>query len=135
MMLSNDDTFVDVLMATTAAPTFFPPYNIKDKGYFLNGGIHLNNPSLTAYDEAIIYGVKSEKISVLSLEVNTDSQMYDILRSRYQRWQVFLEDPIGFHDLKSIPDLLEIGNQYIEELYASDENPMNKLVESFDKVL
>ncbi|RIA93787.1 hypothetical protein C1645_873892 [Glomus cerebriforme] len=161
---SKDDTFVDVLMATTAAPTFFPPYNIKDKGYFLDGGIHLNNPSLIAYDKAIIYGVKSEKISVLSLgtgsyipdplkpdlyldklfwpkysnnaqEVNTDSQMYDILGSRYQRWQVFLEDPVGFHDLKSIPGLLEIGNQYIEELYASDENPMNKLVESFDKVL
>jgi hypothetical protein len=64
-------------------------------------------------------------------ECNTDYQMYNMLGNRYQRWQVWFEEPIRFNDVQSIPYLLEIGNQYIEELDASDENPMNKLVESF----
>jgi hypothetical protein len=152
---SKDITFFDALMATTAAPTFFQPYN----GY-LDGGMHLNNPAMEAYNETIRYKVASEKVSVLSLgtggyisdplrpdmywgqlfwpkdnhdmqEYSTDCQMYNMLGNRYQRWQVWFEEPIGFNDIHSIPYLLEIGNQYIEELDASDENPMNKLVESF----
>ena len=58
--------------------------------------------------------------------------MYDILGDRYQRWQVWFEKPIGFDDHDSVSYLLELGHQYIEELDASDANPINKLVESFD---
>ncbi|RGB34889.1 hypothetical protein C1646_815091 [Rhizophagus diaphanus] len=152
---SKNHTFIEALMATTATPTFFPPYN----GY-IDGGMHLNNPAMAAYNETIRYGVASKRVSVLSLgtgeyipdplkpdkywdqlfwpkdnhnaqECNTDCQMYNMLGNRYQRWQVWFEEPIGFNDIQSIPYLLEIGNQYIEELDASDENPMNKLVESF----
>ncbi|CAB4399800.1 unnamed protein product [Rhizophagus irregularis] len=153
---SKNHTFIEALMATTAAPTFFPPYNS-----YLDGGMHLNNPAMTAYNETTQrYKVASERVFVLSLgtggyipeplnpdkywdqlfwpkdnhnaqECKTDSQMYNTLGNRYQRWQVLFEEPIGFNDIQSIPYLLEIGNQYIEELDASDENPMNKLVESF----
>ncbi|POG62324.1 hypothetical protein GLOIN_2v1697202, partial [Rhizophagus irregularis DAOM 181602=DAOM 197198] len=148
---SKDHTFIEALMATTATPTFFSPYN----GY-IDGGMHLNNPAMAAYNEAIRYEVSSKRVSVLSLgtgeyipdplnpdkywdqlfwpkdnhnaqECNTDSQLYNTLGNCYQRWQVFFEEPIGFNDIQSIPYLLEIGNQYIEELDASDDNPMNKL--------
>ncbi|RIB25834.1 acyl transferase/acyl hydrolase/lysophospholipase, partial [Gigaspora rosea] len=61
-----NSTFVDILMATTAAPTFYPPHKIGNKT-FMDGGIYLNNPASTAYDEAIRYNVPKEKISVLSL--------------------------------------------------------------------
>ncbi|CAG8799929.1 17417_t:CDS:1, partial [Cetraspora pellucida] len=161
----DDNTLVDTLMATTAAPTFFPPYNIWNKGTFLDGGIHLNNPASTAYGEAIRYKVANEKISVLSLgtgcyipdpskpelyrhllfwaqnlpnlamsaqEGNTDREMYNILGNRYQRWQIFFEEPIGLDNHESIPNLLELGCQYIEELDYSDDNPINTLVESFE---
>ncbi|CAG8520000.1 18224_t:CDS:2 [Cetraspora pellucida] len=96
------------------APTFFPPYEIGNKT-FIDGGIYLNNPASTAYSEAIKYNVTEKNISVLSL--------------------VLLEEPIELDDHKCIPDLLELGYQYIEELDSSDENPINKLVESFDSVL
>ncbi|CAG8611851.1 8073_t:CDS:1, partial [Racocetra fulgida] len=151
-----NNTFVDTLMATTAAPTFFPPYKIGNKT-FIDGGIHLNNPASTAYSEAIRYNVPEKKISVLSLgtgcylpdpsnadqynllfwaqnlpnfmisaqESNTDREMYTKLKDRYQRWQIFFEEPIGLDDHTSIPDLLELGYQYIEELDYSDENPIN----------
>ncbi|CAG8751051.1 3884_t:CDS:1, partial [Cetraspora pellucida] len=151
-----NNTFVDILMATTASPTFFPAYKIGNKT-FIDGGMHLNNPASTAYSEAIRYNVPEKNISVLSLgtgcylpdpsnsnqydllfwaqnlpqsmisaqESNTDREMYNNLKNRYQRWQVFFEEPIGLDDHKSIPDLLELGYQYIEELDCSDENPIN----------
>ncbi|RIB03850.1 acyl transferase/acyl hydrolase/lysophospholipase, partial [Gigaspora rosea] len=59
-------TFVDILTATTAAPTFYPSHKIGNKT-FIDGGMYLNNPASTAYDEAIRYNVPKEKISVLSL--------------------------------------------------------------------
>ncbi|CAG8702305.1 33384_t:CDS:2, partial [Gigaspora margarita] len=162
----ENDTLVDALMATTAAPTFFPPHKINNKGIFLDGGIHLNNPASEAYSEAIRYKVDEKKISVLSLgtgsyipdpfspekyrgqlfwaqnihntimfaqEGNTDRQMYTKLGNRYQRWQFWFENPIRLDDLNSIPYLLEMGYQYIEELDCSDENPINKLVDASSK--
>ncbi|CAG8547477.1 2007_t:CDS:1, partial [Scutellospora calospora] len=161
---ANETYLYNILMATTAAPTFFPPYKIGNKT-FIDGGILLNNPASTAYNEAIRYKVPEGKISMLSLgtgcylpdpsnpdryrnllfwaqnlpnmmisaqEGNTDHEMYNQLKNRYQRWQVFFEEPIKLDDHDSIPNLLELGYQYIEELDCSDKNPINKLVESFD---
>ncbi|CAG8613589.1 uncharacterized protein OCT59_011512 [Rhizophagus irregularis] len=152
-------------MATTAAPTFFPPYEIKGRGFFIDGALHLNNPAMAAYEKAIQYNVAKEKISVLSLGTggympnplnpdlyrgnlfwaqnlhkvvlpqqkgNTDRSMYSLLGNHYQRWQVWFEEKISLDDYKSVPYLLELGHQYIEELDASDENPINKLIESFE---
>ncbi|CAG8467047.1 2047_t:CDS:1, partial [Gigaspora rosea] len=159
-----NNTFVDILMATTASPTFFPPHKIGNKA-FIDGEMYLNNPASIAYDEAIRYNVPKENISVLSLgtgcylpdpsnpdqysnllfwtqdqpkmmisaqEYETDCKMYRELKNRYQQWQVFFEEPIRFDDYGSIPNLLELGYQYIEELDSSDENPINTLVESLD---
>jgi len=162
---SKNDALVDVLMATTAAPTFFPSYKIPGKGIFSDGGIHLNNPSATAYHEALRYGIPREKIFVLSMgtgsyipdplhpdlyrgqlfwaqnlhkvalpaqEGNTDIQMYHLLpKNRYQRWQAWLGEPITLDAYREsdINNLIEIGRQYVEELYASDDNTMNKLIE------
>ncbi|CAG8591194.1 4570_t:CDS:2 [Cetraspora pellucida] len=155
---NSNDTLFDILMATTAAPTFFPPYKMRNKGIFVDGGVQLNNPALTAYNEAIKY---NKNITVLSLGTgsyipnplrpdlyygqlfwakksrndtqgyNDDSLMYDMLGDCYQRWQILLDKPVAFDDYNSISSLLELGHQYIEELDASDENPINVLVESF----
>ncbi|CAG8488166.1 1389_t:CDS:2 [Racocetra fulgida] len=162
---SKNDTFVNILMATTAAPTFFPSYEIKDKGVFIDGGVQLNNPALEAYAIARKNNAKYEKITVLSLgtgshmpdplnsdlyqdilfwkhniyniassaqECSIDRKMHSMLGNNYQRWQISLNKPIAFDDYDSISNLLELGYQYIEELDASDENAINKLVESFE---
>ena len=62
---SKNDKFIDVLMATTAAPTFFPPYYIQNKEMFVDGGVHANNPSLFAYNEALRYKIHKENIFFL----------------------------------------------------------------------
>jgi hypothetical protein len=57
--------------------------------------------------------------------------MFNSLGDRYQRWQVWMEKPIGldaFDDI-SLNNLYEMGRQYIEELDASEENQFNKLIE------
>ena len=58
---SKEDTFFDTMMATTAAPTFFPSYEIEGRGFFLDGGLHLNNPAMAAYEKAIQYNTKKER--------------------------------------------------------------------------
>jgi patatin-like phospholipase/acyl hydrolase len=161
----DNQTFVDVLMATTAAPTFFPSYEIKEIGVFVDGGVNLNNPSMSAYTDSIKnFNINPKNTFVLSLgtgscipdplnpdlyrgrlfwannihkialnaqEGNTDIQMFNTLGDRYQRWQVWMEKPIGldaFDDI-SLNNLYEMGRQYIEELDASEDNLFNKLIE------
>ena len=170
---SRNYKFYDVLMSTTAAPTFFPAYKITGKGVFLDGGVQMNNPAFTAYAEALRYGVSGGNLFMLSMgtgaympepltpdlhrgllfwannlknvaltanEGNTDIQMRRLLNDRdyngwqlpmYNRLQVLLENPIAL-DAQSpevIATLLELGRQHVEELYANDDNYMNKLLE------
>ncbi|CAF1309443.1 unnamed protein product [Rotaria sordida] len=44
----KDYTFTDMLMCTTAAPTYFPPYNLNNS-IFVDGGVQANNPTMIAY--------------------------------------------------------------------------------------
>lgn len=59
---------VDVLLATTAAPTYLPPYRTST-GTYIDGGIGSNNPSLLALVEAVSYRCQwpREDIYLLSL--------------------------------------------------------------------
>ena len=163
---NDNQTFVDVLMATTAAPTFFPSYEIKEMGVFVDGGVNLNNPSMSAYTDSIknfnispkntfilslgtgsyipdplnpdlyrgklFWASNIHKITLNAQEGNTDIQMFSTLGDRYQRWQVWMEKPISLDafDDNSLNNLYEMGRQYIEELDASEENQLNKLVEN-----
>jgi patatin-like phospholipase/acyl hydrolase len=47
------EPIVNVLLATTAAPTYFPHASLGAGGAFLDGGLWANNPSLVAYTEAM----------------------------------------------------------------------------------
>ena len=59
---------VDVLLSTTAAPTYLPPHRWFS-GTYIDGGIGANNPSLLAVIEGISYrcGWNKEDIFLLSL--------------------------------------------------------------------
>ncbi|UJR11111.1 hypothetical protein I4U23_015293 [Adineta vaga] len=59
-------SIVDVLMATTAAPTYFKPHNF-DGICYTDGGVQVNNPTMAAYEKALEYGYDREHICVLSL--------------------------------------------------------------------
>jgi predicted acylesterase/phospholipase RssA len=65
---SENIPLADLLMATTAAPTYFEPYRWKDAVYY-DGGVVTNNPSTAAYTSALRdYGdVKPSQVTLWSL--------------------------------------------------------------------
>lgn len=67
---------VDIALATSAAPTYFPAHVINDE-IFVDGGIMVNSPALIAHHEAVHYLNQSdENISMLS--ISTLSNKYTI---------------------------------------------------------
>lgn len=76
LTLDNGHTLVDVAMATTAAPTYFPIQSIstmpKPEEQFVDGGLFANNPSLHGIQEAYRYFINKPntnytKYSLLSI--------------------------------------------------------------------
>ena len=59
-------TMAEAAMATSAAPTFFEPYQIKSHA-FVDGGVFANNPSMFAIAEALALSKTSEQISDITL--------------------------------------------------------------------
>lgn len=62
---------VDAALATSAAPTYFPPYRVGDFGYFADGGTFANNPSMTAMVEAIYQGYAAAPSDIVMLSLGT----------------------------------------------------------------
>lgn len=58
---------VQAAASTTAAPIFFPPQSNGDLGYFADGGLFANNPSVKAIATALRAGIPLEEIRLLSL--------------------------------------------------------------------
>lgn len=64
-----NESVVDVLMATCAAPTYFPTYN-----GFIDGGVAANNPAMCAVAGAIKMGISIPDIRLLSVGTGKNPQ-------------------------------------------------------------
>lgn len=66
-------TMADAALATSAAPTYFPPYHVTDDnlGYFVDGGVFANNPSIVAISEALYSGAATDLGSIRMLSLGT----------------------------------------------------------------
>src|SRR6185503_12202580 len=62
-----DMPMVDACLATSAAPTFFPPF-----GEFIDGGCTANNPTVVALDYAEEHGIPLDQLKVLSVGTGFD---------------------------------------------------------------
>lgn len=68
------ERMVDVALATTAAPTYFPPASVRHN-LMIDGGIWANNPALVAVAEAVgLLGKPLSSISLLSLGTSDEHQ-------------------------------------------------------------
>lgn len=69
----NKTTYVDVALATSAAPTYFPVHQISShhNKQFVDGGVWANNPTMIGLIEALKYFVGKDKeydsIQILSI--------------------------------------------------------------------
>ncbi|CAF3591109.1 unnamed protein product [Rotaria socialis] len=165
---SKDYTFTDILMCTSAAPIYFPPYRLNDSVY-VDGGLQAKNPAMHAYGYACRQTSNRDNIFVLSLgtgdyvpdplkpnaerhllfwlsnffdvlkhvldgpQSNIDRDLCNMLDSdKYQRWQVWLENPIVLDDIKkeTLDNLMELAHVHFEEMDAFDnDNRLGKLIE------
>lgn len=68
MTYTEDDekTYVDIAMATSAAPTYFPSYKINDQIY-ADGGLWANNPIQVALIEYLTNFVNDDRFNGLSI--------------------------------------------------------------------
>jgi len=92
---------VDVALATSAAPTFFPLAQIEKENntQFVDGGVWANNPSLVGFTEALWYfvgpGKPFDHLNLLSVaSLNCSSGKPPLLRRRrsFLRWAPDLFD-------------------------------------------
>jgi predicted acylesterase/phospholipase RssA len=67
---------IDAAMSTSAAPTYFPPYNHPTFGYCADGGVVANNPAILAASMLIESGVPREQIWMLSLSTGDTINSY-----------------------------------------------------------
>lgn len=72
----RDLRMADAALATSAAPTYFPPYAIGNLGFFADGGTFANNPSVAAVAEVLSGGLADHiaDIRLLSLGTGTTPQ-------------------------------------------------------------
>jgi uncharacterized protein len=64
---SNDSSLLEAALATSAAPTYFPPYNHSLLGYCIDGGTFANNPSTFVLARILQSGVPASSIRMLSI--------------------------------------------------------------------
>lgn len=76
----QDEKLIDLALATSAAPTFFPLINTKHSTNLTDGGIVANNPSLVGFIDAMSLAKgEIENISLVSIGTGQQCHMpYDI---------------------------------------------------------
>lgn len=71
----QDEKLIDLALATSAAPTYFPLINTKHSTNLTDGGMVANNPSLVALTEAIQLTRNINSISLLSIGTGEQCHM------------------------------------------------------------
>jgi patatin-like phospholipase/acyl hydrolase len=67
-----DTTLKNVCRATSAAPTYLPPYDMKYMNVdrkLVDGGVYINNPAMAGIADALRYKYKGEEIRIEDIEV------------------------------------------------------------------
>jgi predicted acylesterase/phospholipase RssA len=81
-------TAIEVAMATSAAPTYFPPYVTRNFIPHLDGGMWANNPTGIAAVEAVgILGIDFSTIRILSLGCTCTPQSFDLKEAGLWGWR------------------------------------------------
>ena len=75
----SDEKLLDAVLATSAAPTFFPLVDTKHSNYLADGGIVANNPAMVGIVDGFQVTKDLEKIRILSIGTGEIKYMpYDV---------------------------------------------------------
>jgi patatin-like phospholipase/acyl hydrolase len=70
---------IDAALSTSAAPTYFPPYQHPTFGYCADGGVYANNPGCMAIAAAIESGVALSDIVMLSVGTGMNPENVQVI--------------------------------------------------------
>lgn len=107
----NKHTYVDVALATSAAPTYLPIHDLE-ADQFVDGGVWANNPSLVGLMEFLYQFSEDERfdgvdiLSISSLEVPQGRAPMPS-NSSFLNWQSKLIDLFSIGQAKNIEKLFE----------------------------
>lgn len=140
----NKAKYVDVALATSAAPTYFPMAEIEyyDSKQFIDGGVWANNPTLVGLIEALTYyvgkGKEFKKIKILSLSslTNTGGKPTGLKRARgFKDWREDLFETsltgqsfFSNYFMSKVKDISEVEVEYIRIPSANVSSEQEGLV-------
>jgi len=109
----DDISMVSAALATSAAPTYFPPAQIEGFHFdhyqsFVDGGIFANNPSALALAEASRRGISLDRVLLVS--IGTGKSGHEIFPIEKKGWgllQWIQKDPWAVHP-PDTPPILEV---------------------------
>mgnify|MGYP003290597007 CR=1 FL=1 len=107
----NRKTYVDVALATSAAPTYLPIHNIESNQY-VDGGVWANNPSLVGLMEFLYQFAEDDRfngvdiLSISSLEM-PQGRMHGSANSSILDWKGDLVDLFSIGQAKNIEKLFQ----------------------------
>lgn len=146
LTLDNRHTLVDVAMATTAAPTYFPIQSIstmpKPEEQFVDGGLYANNPSLHGIQEAYRYFINKPNTSFKKYSLLSIPTLHE--NFSYKRKLKILKRPVILWGTKLLPLMMDLQStstdfhiKYLNETLKGDylriETP--KLTKSENKLI
>jgi len=120
----NKALYVDVALATSAAPTYFPLAEIKyyNNKQFVDGGIWGNNPSLVGFIEALTYFVgedkKFDEVKMLSVSSLTSTSGRKTGLNRYRSFRHWHND---------LFDSMMTGQAKFNEYFMSKIDEINSI--------
>lgn len=94
-------SYVDVALATSAAPTYFPIHEIASVNkQYIDGGVWANNPSLVGIVDALCYFVGPDKpydsielLSIGSIEIASGKPLHKKINRSVLDWKLHVLNP------------------------------------------
>ena len=86
--ITKDGLLTEILMCTSAAPTYFPPYDLRGTIY-IDGGVQANNPSMHAYDHTLQIYPNCDRNRIRLLSLGTGDCVLDPLNPQKSRNLLF----------------------------------------------
>ena len=127
--------------AELACNQAFSLRGIKDSNMFvLSLGTGAFFPEMNEYtntDGLVGFALDAEKMLFSPQSGDVENALFNKIGynySNYQRWQIYTENEISLDDYRkqNIDTLIDVARQYLEELYISDDNYFNNLLEKLE---
>jgi patatin-like phospholipase/acyl hydrolase len=94
---------VDAALSTSAAPTYFPPYQHPTFGYCIDGGVYANNPGCMAIAAALNSGVALSDIVMLSIGTGANPENVQVSPPPTNYGSLMWMLPVAFNSTPASP--------------------------------